>query len=438
MKPNKRLKAGIAAHQKGKLRFAEAAYREVLAAEPNQPDALHFYGMLKHQQRDNESAMKLIRRSLEANPNNPAALNNLGNILVREGEDDEAANSYLTAIVLDPTHAEAFQNLGVVHRRQGDHKRAIEALTRAVELAPKNAEAAHNLGICYVLVNQVEKAADAFQSAVELDLRGGLNVVWHARVLCALGREEVAAKHLRRHLKEDPNDPIAKHQLAAIQGDWVDRASDDYVRQHFNDFARSFNDTLESLQYKAPEIVGEEVGRWTGDRGPWGTVIDLGCGTGLLGPFVKEHSTKLIGIDLSPKMLVQAAELNSYAELHEAELVSWLEGLEDGSVDLALAADTLCYFGPLEDVFTQLARVLKPGAALIATVEEEEGGAGPDGKPGDYALHNHGRYSHSVGYIKRAAEAAGMSLTKHQTRILRREVGEDVQGLIITVEKPAA
>ncbi|MEM6661330.1 MAG: tetratricopeptide repeat protein [Pseudomonadota bacterium] len=437
MNVTKRLKAAIASHQKGKLGFAETAYREVLAEEPENADALHFYGMLKHNQGDNTEALRLIRKSLEINSNNPAAQSNLGNILVREDDDQGAADAYLTAIMLDPTHAQAYQNLGVVHRRMDDNDRAIEALSRAVELAPKNAEAWHNLGICYILVGNIEKAADSFESSVQLGLRDGLNAVWQARVLCALGREEIAAKHLERYLKEDPKDPIARHQLAAIRGEWVDRASDDYVRQHFNDFARSFDDTLQALQYKAPEIVADEMTRWTGDRGPWAKVIDLGCGTGLLGPYIKDMCTSLVGVDLSPKMLMKAADVGAYQELHEGELVAWLKGLADESVDLALAADTLCYFGPLEEVLAELNRVMKPGAALIATVEEEEGGTGSGDAPGDYALHTHGRYSHSLDYIRRSSEGAGMSLVNHSTRVLRREVGEDVDGLIITIERAA-
>ena len=60
----KRLKAGIAAHRKGKHIAAADAYRDVLKHEPENPDALHFFGMLLHQLGDGERSVAMVRKSL--------------------------------------------------------------------------------------------------------------------------------------------------------------------------------------------------------------------------------------------------------------------------------------------------------------------------------------------------------------------------------------
>ena len=56
-------------HRSGRLAEGEAAYRAVLRDTPEQPDALHLLGVLRHQREDPATAEDLIRRAIAANPN---------------------------------------------------------------------------------------------------------------------------------------------------------------------------------------------------------------------------------------------------------------------------------------------------------------------------------------------------------------------------------
>ena len=431
MNVTKRLKAGIAAHRKGRHRIAADAYQDVLKAEPDHPDALHLLGMLLHQLGDRERGIAAVRKSLSVNPSNAAAHSNLGNMLLSDEKPGEAAEAYKAALAVDPLHVETYRNFGVLLRRIGRIPEAIETLNQAAELDPDSTEVWHNLGICHLASEDLSAAADAFERCVEQGLNPQLNAVWHARTLCSLGREDAALRHLERHLRKNPHDPVALHHIAAIRGETADKVPEDYVREHFDSFSRSFDDALSALDYRAPQLVAEDVEAWRASAPPAAYVLDLGCGTGLCGSLIAHHCKRLVGVDLSPKMLMRAAEVGAYHELHEEDLVRFLGRQGEGSVGLAISADTLNYLGDLAPFMEEIARTLAPGAALVATFED----AGAEQPSTGYRLQNHGRYAHARSYLETVTTESGLEIAHSRTAALRREAKKDVQGLLLTIVK---
>src|SRR5437879_13735045 len=83
---SRRLDTALQHHQAGRLSEAEAAYREMLAVDPENIDALHFLGVISHQRGEHGRAAELISRALERNPSNAPAHNNLGNALGAQGK----------------------------------------------------------------------------------------------------------------------------------------------------------------------------------------------------------------------------------------------------------------------------------------------------------------------------------------------------------------
>jgi predicted TPR repeat methyltransferase len=96
-----------------------------------------------------------------------------------------------------------------------------------------------------------------------------------------------------------------------------------------------------------------------------------------------------------------------------------------------VSADTLCYFGPLEDVTAAAADALRPGGRLIFTVEElvdAESDAG-------YALSLHGRYCHARQYVERVLADTNLQ-SDIESAELRLEAGDPVAGLVVRATKP--
>jgi len=93
--------------------FVEAneLYRRVLETAPEHPRALHYAGVLAHQQGRNEEALALIERSLALVPHQADWYSNLGIVFQSDDRLDRAIDSYRRAIALDPSHANAHNNL---------------------------------------------------------------------------------------------------------------------------------------------------------------------------------------------------------------------------------------------------------------------------------------------------------------------------------------
>ncbi|MES0809939.1 methyltransferase [Roseibium sp. SCPC15] len=431
MQIDARLQEGIDAHRNGNLAVAQDAYLEVLSADPNHADGLHFLGLLHFDAGHPENAVALIRKSLEQNARNAAAFNNLGNILKLSGSSSEALEAYARAVELEPRHKEAWSNINVLLRAATHNDDLLPILAEIVRLDPENPDAWHNYGLSLVLAGRKEEAADAVERCLEFGLDIWSDPVWHARVLCALGRQNRALEFLEQIVEADPHNEIARYQLAAVRGDDLDHAPESYVKTHFDKFAATFDDVLSGLGYRAPELVAEEAVTLAKSASiPFQDVVDLGCGTGLCGPLIRDHCVKLTGIDLSQGMLQKAAALKVYDFLVEGELVAFLQSDLPTRFDLAVCVDTLCYLGDLQPFMVALEKALKPGGILIASVEHLANTSWPE-----YRVDSTGRYAHTPAYLRRCAQAASLTLEKEKEVVLRHELGEEVHGLIFHVRK---
>jgi predicted TPR repeat methyltransferase len=158
-------------------------------------------------------------------------------------------------------------------------------------------------------------------------------------------------------------------------------------------------------------------------------VLDAGCGTGLCAALLKPFAGWLTGIDLSEGMLTKARGRGLYDELHQAELTAYMQQ-HGAHYDVVVSADTLVYFGALDEATRAAAYALRPGGYLCFTVE-----ALADGEAVDYRLQHHGRYAHSGTYLKTMLGQAGFGVLKLDREVLRSEGGEPVSGWLAVAKK---
>jgi len=428
------LAQAIAALREEDMARAEPLLQGILARWPEQGDALHFLGVLRHTEGRRSEAIELIQRAIAAMPGMPGPWNNLGNVLVAAERLDDAVAAYERSVALagaSDAAAEALNNLGTLHRRQNRLPASEDACRRATALRPKFAPAWYNLSQTLMIQGRVQEGLIANSRAITL-LPGHLMARDQVlRALLLLGERDRAAQLYRDWLIEEPDNPVIKHQLAACLGEQApDRASDAYVEQVFDSFAQSFDAKLELLHYCAPALVAEAALRVLGPGQGLLDVVDLGCGTGLCGPLLKPWARRLAGCDLSLGMLRMARQRGVYDVLHKAELVHYLD-TQPEAFDLAVSADTLCYFGDLGDAMKGAARALRRGGSLIYTVE-----ALPDEHGAAHHLQTSGRYAHARAHVLATLAAAGLRLRGVDAVELRTEAGNPVHGFLVTAEKP--
>jgi predicted TPR repeat methyltransferase len=412
---------------------AQELYRRVFETAPNHPRALHYAGVLAHQQGRNDEAVTLIERSLSLLPDRADCYSNLGIILQSAGKSDAAIDACRRAIALDPSHANAYSNLGVLLRAAGRPSDAEAAYRTAIQLDPNHIDAYTNLGILLNGLHRTEEAAACFSKVITLRPKHREARRLLALAHCTLGEIDEAVNIFEEWLHDEPGDAIALHMLAACTGRNVPpRASNEFVERTFDSFASSFESKLERLSYRAPALVAamlEDSGIEPLKRLD---VLDAGCGTGLCGPLVAPYARRLVGVDLSDGMLSRATEKQVYDALIKTELTQFLRNHRDG-FDLIVSVDTLVYFGDLEDVLAAAAGALRPNGLLVFTLEDAVAG---DANV-DYRLELHGRYSHSRPFVERTLTDLGLkSAIVHAE--LRMESGAPVAGLVIRATKRSA
>jgi predicted TPR repeat methyltransferase len=410
---------------------AHEVYRRVLEAAPEHPRALHYAGLLAHQQGRNDEALALIERGLVLQPNEADWHSNLGIVLQSAARLDEAIDAYRSAIAIDPSHANAHNNLGVLLRARGEPAEAEAAYRTAIRLDPAHIDAWTNLGILLNALKRTQEAAACYSKVITLRPKHRDARKLLAMAHCTLGEVDEAAGIFEEWLAEEPDDPIARHMLAACTGRGVpQRASDGFVRTTFDSFAASFESKLAKLSYRAPALIAAMLAECGLEPAHRLDVLDAGCGTGLCGTLVAPFARTLSGVDLSEGMLKQAAEKNIYQTITRAELTAYLRDHHE-TFDLIVSADTLVYFGELSDVIATAARALRPNGLLVFTLEHA---IGQDDTA--YRLERHGRYSHGQNQVERLLTTAGLRPKIAQAE-LRMEAGTPVPGLVVGAVKAA-
>ena len=408
-----------------KLDEADTIYSEILEQIPQEPNALHFLGILRHQQGDAQNAIRLIRQAAELMPDEPGPWVNLGNVLLEGACVDDAVDAYEHAAAMAPDLVLPLNNLGILHGRRRRWDQAEDCFKRGLRLAPDCSYLHHNYARMLHAAGRLREAAAHGLQSLELDPTSGTARKLLSMSYFLLGETAKAVSNLEQWRALEPDNPEIAHHLAACgSGEIPGRASDAYVERVFDEFASSFDQQLQSLGYRAPQLVHAALERMTSAIGPAPFILDVGCGTGLCGALLRPHARSLHGVDLSAGMMVRARERGIYDALHRQELTAYLHSTSE-AYDVIVSADTLCYFGALEDFLAGARQALRRSGVLIFSLE-----AATD-ETSRFELQVHGRYAHSSRYVEDALAAAGFTLASLEREVLRHEFIQPVQGLIV-------
>ncbi|MGR8931670.1 MAG: tetratricopeptide repeat protein [Gammaproteobacteria bacterium] len=425
------LATAISLHQAEQLDQAENIYRLILDQFPKCAEALHFLGLLHYQRRKSDEAIRLIEQALIEAPEYADAHNNLGNIFHSQGQLQKAGECYRKTLALNPNNIAAYNNLGIILKELEQFDEAIEVFNKAIQLMPDNPDFYRNLGNAHKVQGNFADAVDAYRKTLSLKAYDPEDYENLSVALYLQGKYDEAVPLLRQWLEHDPENPVALHRFAAFSGKQLGRASDDYIVQVFDNFANSFDYVLKNLGYKAPFLVAEAVEKQYGGAGALLHILDAGCGTGLCGPLIQSYADRLVGIDLSSKMLERAAKRDCYSQLICSELTSFIAAQVE-TYDLIVSADTLVYFGDISGVCEAARDALTEGGRFIFTLEST------DENPAEgFKINPHGRFSHTENYVRNAVAAAGLALFELSPALLRFEGGKPVDGFLVVAARQA-
>ena len=278
-------------------------------------------------------------------------------------------------------------------------------------------------------------AADLFAQAVER--ASGFASAWFAlgEVRERLGDKAGAIAAFERVRAADADDRHgAALRLARLGvGDPTSAMPPAYVRSLFDDYAGRFDQALAKLSYRAPALLFDTVVGVCRERGRdprWGSMLDLGCGTGLAGAAFRPHVDWLVGVDLSSGMIAQARRRGLYDRLATGDIARFLadQHADNARFHLAVAADVLTYVADLGGILGAVARVLAPSGIFAFTVETHAGEG--------VILGEKLRYAHGASYVRAAIAAAGLTLRHCAEASSRTENRVPVPGLVVVGERP--
>ena len=145
-----------------------------------------------------------------------------------------------------------------------------------------------------------------------------LNITETLTLLYRSGRKEEAQKIAANWAEQNPRNIYATHINAVFKGENI--APDKIFTQKFFDhFADTYELVLQNVGYQLPRNFRNLAGDVKG------TIVDLGCGSGLVGEALKTPQNKIIGVDLSPEMLKLAQSKNAYDRLVSQDIISFLQ-----------------------------------------------------------------------------------------------------------------
>jgi predicted TPR repeat methyltransferase len=421
----------------GRFDSAGAELDQALTVEPDHPGLRKCRAELRRQLGDLDGAARDAADAVILDRDDPSAKAMLGMLLLDLGHVADAV-ACLTEVVAtlprDIVYREALAHALIAG---GDMEDAMRLLLDGIALVP-GATATRNAAILLCIRRRDFAQAERLSEQARIDGAADASTFGlRGHTLSSLGRHEEAALAYNEALKLAPGDGYVRH-LAASAGtaSTAVKAPHEYVRTLFDGYADRFEAHLIELGYRIPGLLRRHVIDFAtvANIGP---VLDLGCGTGLVGLALSDLALgPLTGIDLSPRMLDAARAKGLYAVLLEERLP---DALRDGTSRwrLIIAADVLCYFGALEDMFDTIRGRLRPGGRFMFSVEEllpNHDGTVPGN--GDWALGRQGRYAHAAGYVARLADSRDFHCISLEREILRFEAGGPVQGLIIVLERP--
>ncbi|GMH52811.1 hypothetical protein TrLO_g8705 [Triparma laevis f. longispina] len=362
---------------------------------------------------------------------------------------------YEKSLSLNPTSLDTQYYLALTYQDLSKFSLAISGYLKIIKLDPLHWESLSNLSSLHYDLKHYEKAILSYESSIDLfltttpptnppgDVKGVLSDLYYRYGLsiiyfnddfkdgeCIRENQKVNCDDLARYAFSRSLDlrfnVESEHYLNTLtEGVEIEKVGNEYVKKLFDDYALNFEESLkDDLGYKGFKIMREffeEIVVGGGGK----DVVDLGCGTGLVGEEFKGISKSLACIDLSLKIIERCKELRPklYDEYIQGD---FLEGLIEG--DVYVAGDSFIYFGDLKPLFKRMFEKLREEGYVVFTLER---GGGKTWK-----LTRSGRFEHAESYVLQSLEEVGFEVLGYKRMDgFRIERGKDVKGNVYVARK---
>jgi predicted TPR repeat methyltransferase len=215
---------------------------------------------------------------------------------------------------------------------------------------------------------------------------------------------------------------------AATRGETPRTQPKEIMQELFDKYAPRFDaELVGALKYRVPRRVADFIRQRSPSLDV--SILDLGCGTGLLGVYLGPIVRAFVGVDLSAKMIERAAPHRIYTDLRQTDALDELRATPAGTYDYVTANDVFIYVGDVSEVIPAAFKAIRPGGALIFSCETAQDAEGA------LVIRPSKRYAHSVSSIQVFCRDAGFESCAIETIDLRFERKVPIPGFIAIASK---
>lgn len=432
-------------------------------------------GRLNHDLGDFKAAIEAYTQSLILNPKATNVFRNLGSAYHADGNTQMAYASYQQVISLDPEDAFVYLKMAFLYEDlaqkdwQSSFENAVKCYRHYLEkVDPEDTVLLTRLGNLLMKGNLAEEALEVYNKILVQD--PSQHTVWFnsAHGYLKLGQAEQAIKCLHKTLEGDPKNAAAKHMLSALDEESavaVREVDLQYVRELFDSYAETYEKHFKKLKYATPRVIRSELATlfktqyeaaiatkkvnmlttpfldYMKDRLD---ILDLGCGTGLVGRWLKDYARTLVGVDISPAMIEKARNKVIYTDLIVQDLTEYLMSvnLNGRQFGMVTAGDVFSYIGDLEDTIQEIIKAIRSNGYFVCSIETllvvppsnsiESNG---------FRLLPSGRFAYSKPYVNEIVDkvakniGVSMKLIIDKEFTIRYDLGEPVPGNLFVFQR---
>ena len=417
----------VSLHKSEQIVKSKQICEDIIQKDDTRFDAHYLLGLCFYRLEDFENAITSLERAIELNPNEFNFYIKLSNAYSALKLYEKAKSVLKKAIELDSSKSDVYLQLGNCYVKSRDYKNGLIFYKKAVKINNRCCICYYNMADTYNKIYKYDHAIFYLQKLIKICPDYYEAFYSMAQCYKQMKNERKMLEYLHITLQKLPEHPGANHLLASYNGETTSKYSSEYAKKLFNNYADYFEEhLLNSLKYQVPFIIKEKLKPLNIPKNS--KVLDLGCGTGLIGKNIVDLFPDLVGVDISANMIEETRKKEIYTELHISDINDFLlKNVQE--FHLVIAADVFLYIGDLEIIFSSIKKFLNSNGYFLFTIE-----LSTEIDQTDFQLGNSRRFSHSVEYIENMSKDFGFEVVDKEEIILRQENKIGQKGAIFILQ----
>lgn len=415
---------------KGDLKAAAQTLNKANQQIPNDPRVIMLGGLMAEKSGNTQGAVELLRRAVSMAPDWGPGMLELALLLARQNQFAQAIEMAEKVAKLEPANTLVLAGVIDIAHRAGHLDMAISHLRRGLQLVPNDPTLRKLLARDLGSQGQHAEAITLWNGIIQDNPSDAEALLGRLQACIASGQPAQGTADAERLLELDPGNTVYAYYASLAHGKTPLHQPPAISQGLFDNMAELYDQHMvRGLKYQLPKQIAEKITVLYPDRKL--NILDLGCGTGLLGVFLGQIDGFLIGVDISRKMIEQAARHGVYARFHTVNLLDALQETPDSLYQVITALDAFTYTGDLTQAIPNAYRILVPGGHAMFSCETTN----EDGP--DLVLQGSNCYAHKRSHVEALCKAAGFESVEVQDTVLRLEDDTPVNGFVVVARKPS-